>query len=102
MTRFGVRPMKWFRSLLSQQNSQTGRKAPRYKRLQLEDLEERLVLTTANLLVTTAGSYPQQFFKEYTPSGGLVRSLTIPPPPGSSGDTARDLVADANGKIYVY
>src|SRR5262249_52107942 len=49
-----------------------------------------------------AGSYPQQFFKEYTPSGSMVRTVPVPPPPGSSGDTARDLVEDSSGKVYVY
>src|SRR5262249_27033241 len=66
-----------------------------------EQLEEREV-PAGNLLVTTAGNYPQQFFKEFTPSGTLVRSVVVPPPPGSSGDTARDLVADAAGNVYVY
>jgi hypothetical protein len=64
-------------------------------------LEDRLA-PAGNLLVTTAGSYPQQFFKEFTPSGALVRSVTVPPPPGSGGDTARDLVQDGNGRVHVY
>src|SRR5947209_4781928 len=71
------------------------------RRLALELLEDRLA-PAGNLLVTTAGNYPQQFFKEYTPTGALVRSVTVPPPPGSGGDTARDLVQDPAGKVYVY
>src|SRR5262249_15963497 len=31
-----------------------------------------------------------------------VRSVAVPPPPGSSSDTARDLVQDPGGKVYVY
>jgi hypothetical protein len=64
-------------------------------------MEERIA-PAGNLLVTTAGSYPQQFFKEYTSSGSLVRSVLVPPPPGSSGDTARDLVQDPGGRVYVF
>src|SRR5262249_56921664 len=41
-------------------------------------------------------------FKEFAPPGTLVRSVSVPPPPGSSGDTARDLVQDPGGKVYVY
>lgn len=67
----------------------------------LDRLEDRLA-PAGNLLVTTAGSYPQQFLKEYTPSGSLVRTVNVPPPPGLSSDTARDLVQDAGGKVYVY
>ena len=52
--------------------------------------------------MSTAGNAPQQFFKEFTPAGALVRSVLVPPPPGSSGDTARDLVADPAGNVYVY
>src|SRR5947209_6130312 len=73
---------------------------PRW-RATLEILEDRLA-PAGNLLVTTAGAYPQQFFKEFTPTGTLVRSVSVPPPPGSSGDTARDLVQDPGGKVYVY
>jgi hypothetical protein len=80
--------------------SRTNRPARRQRPV-VEALEDRLVLS-GDLLVTTAGSYPQQFFKEFTPTGGLVRSLLVPPPPGSSGDTARDLVADTAGNVYVY
>jgi hypothetical protein len=74
---------------------------PRRWRPTLEHLEDRLALS-ADILVTTAGSYPQQFVKEFTPTGSLVRQLTVPPPLGSSGDTARDLVADPSGNVYVY
>jgi hypothetical protein len=67
----------------------------------LDRLEERMS-PAADLLVTTAGSYPQQFLKELTPAGALVRQLTVPPPLGSSGDTTRDVVADPAGNLYVY
>src|SRR5947208_1575610 len=81
--------------------SRITRKTPARSKLTLELLEDRLA-PAGNLLVTTAGSYPQQFFKEYTPGGALVRTVTVPPPPGSSGDTARDLVQDSAGRVYVY
>jgi hypothetical protein len=78
-----------------------GRKNPCRRKPIIELLEDRLA-PAGNLLVTTAGSYPQQFLKEFTPSGSLVRTVNVPPPPGSSGDTARDLVQDSSGKVYVY
>jgi urease beta subunit len=67
----------------------------------LERLEGRVALA-GNLLVTTAGASAQQFFEEFTPAGALVRSVTVPAPPGSSGDTARGIVQDPGGKVYVY
>lgn len=93
--------MKWFRSLLSQLNAPMVRKAPRRWRPVLEGLEDRLVLA-GNLLVSTTGTYPQQVFKEFTSTGSLVRTVNIPAPPGTSSDTARDLVQDSGGKVYVY
>jgi hypothetical protein len=69
--------------------------------LSLEKFEDRLV-PAGNLLVTVAGSYPQHLFREYTPTGGLVRSVNIPPTPGSSFDYARDIVEDPSGTVYVY
>src|SRR5262249_16236488 len=92
------------RNLLSMWNRRVVRKAARVTRrwrCSFEQLEDRVV-PAGNLLVTTAGCYPQQFFEEFTPTGTLGRQLTIPPPIGSSGDTARDLVEDQSGKIYVY
>src|SRR5437762_1743582 len=77
------------------------RKSPVRWKPTLELLEDRFA-PAGNLLVTTAGSYPLQFFKEYTPTGSLVRTVTVPPPPGSSGDTARDLVQNSSGNVYVY
>ena len=53
--------------------SGSGLPGPRW-RATLEILEDRLV-PAGNLLVTTAGAYPQQFFKEFTPTGTLVRSV---------------------------
>src|SRR5580704_16760723 len=76
------------RNILSMWNRRTVRKAAQVSRrwrCSFEQLEDRFA-PAGNLLVTTAGSYPQQFFKEFTPSGSLVRTLTIPPPIGSSGD----------------
>ena len=55
-----------------------GRKA----RLSLEQLEDRVV-PTGNLLVTTAGTYPQQLLQEFTAAGTLVRTVNIPAPPGT-------------------
>src|ERR1700732_954892 len=97
-------PEHLIRNLLSRLFRRMPRKvrpAPRRRRLEFEALEPRLT-PSGTLLVTTAGSYPQQFFKEFSPTGGLVRALVIPPPLGSGGDTARDLTADASGKVYVY
>jgi hypothetical protein len=67
----------------------------------LERLEDRSV-PAGNLLVTVAGPYPQHLFREYTPAGTLVRSVNIPPTPGSTFDYARDLVEDPSGNVYVY
>src|SRR5262245_26739995 len=76
-------------------------KSPGRTRPTLDLLEDRLA-PAGNLLVTTAGAYPQQVFKELTPSGSPVRTVNVPPPPGTSSATARDLVQDAAGKVYVY
>src|SRR5580765_5426368 len=73
----------------------------RRSRLLLELLEDRLV-PAGNLLTTVAGSYPQHLFNEYTPTGALVRSVNLPPPPGTSYDNARDIVQDMAGNVYVY
>jgi hypothetical protein len=94
-------PMSRSHSCRSRRVFRIGRKTPVRSKPTLELLEDRLA-PAGNLLVTTAGSYPQQFFKEYTPSGSLVRTVTVPPPPGSSGDTARDLVQGSGGNVYVY
>src|SRR5262249_9729662 len=88
-------------SLRSRRQPTKDSRAPRRPRPALELLEDRLA-PPADILVTTAGSYPQQFVKEFSPTGTLVRQLTVPPPLGSGGDTARDLVADPAGNIYVY
>jgi hypothetical protein len=94
--------MKWFRSLFSsRRTSRTTRPAPRRRKPAVEALEDRLV-PAGNLLVTVAGPYPQHLFREYTPTGALVRSVNIPPTPGSSFDYARDLVEDPSGKVYIY
>jgi ribosomal protein L35AE/L33A/urease beta subunit len=87
------------RSLL--RRSSRFRNQPARRRPTLETLQERLA-PAGNLLVTVAGAYPQHLVREYTPTGGVVRAVNIPPTPGSSFDYARDLVADASGKIYVY
>ena len=59
-------------------------------------------MVPAGNLLASVYPYPQEAFREYTPTGSQVRSVTIPPPIGSSADEPRDLVADANGKVYVY
>jgi hypothetical protein len=93
--------MNWFRSLRSRRKAQIVHSKPRRRRPELEALEDRMVLS-GDLLVSTAGAYPQQLFQEFTAAGGLVRTVNIPAPPGTSGDTARDLVQDSTGNVYVY
>jgi hypothetical protein len=93
--------MKWMRTLLSRRNTSTVRMAPRRRRPTLEHLEDRLVLS-GDVLVSTASTYPQQVFQEFTAAGGLVRTVNIPAPPGTSGDTARDLIQDSTGNVLVY
>jgi hypothetical protein len=90
-----------FRSPRSRTASPARRRAPRRRALNLEILEDRLV-PAGNLLVTVAGPYPQHQFREYTPAGALVRTVNIPPTPGSSFDYARDLVQDPAGNVSVY
>jgi hypothetical protein len=92
--------MNWFRSLLSRRKVQTVRTTPRRCKPVVEILEDRLV-PSGNLLVTTAGP-SQQVFEEFNAAGSLVRTVNIPAPPGTSGDTARDLVQDSSGNVYVY
>src|SRR5262245_44783055 len=93
--------MMYSLSRRSRRASRADRKNSARPKPTLQRLEDRLA-PAGNLLVTTAGAYPQQVFKEYTPSGALVRTVAVPPPPGLSSDTARDLVQDAGGKVYVY
>lgn len=89
----------FLRSLLRRSTRAT--RNPARRRPNLEHLQQRLA-PAGNLLVTVAGPYPQHLVREYTPTGTLVRNINLPPTPGSSFDTHRDLVADASGKIYVY
>src|ERR671936_1409904 len=83
------------------------RRAPRSRKpvrtpLLLEQLEDRLA-PAGNLLVSVYGPYPQNSFREYTPTGTLVRSITVPQPTGSSGwDEARDITVDAAAKVSIY
>src|SRR5262245_6278828 len=79
-------------------SSTVRRRWPR-RPLSLERLEDRLA-PSANILVSVDGSYPQQQFREYTPSGALVRTVVVPP--GGAAEDARDLVADASGNVYLY
>src|SRR5262245_66570108 len=70
--------------------------------LQLEILEDRLA-PAGNLLVSVYGSYPQNQFREYTPTGSLVRTVNVPMPTGStSWDEARDITVDSAGKVSSY
>src|SRR5262249_49555595 len=56
-----------------------------------------------HILVTLGLNAAQQQLLEYTQAGGLVRSINIPYPYGSSGpDQAHDLAEDPSGNIYVY
>ena len=93
--------MKWLPSLLSRNTSAKRSKFVRRCRLLLETLEDRLV-PAGNLMVTVAGPYPQHLFREYTPTGAIVRAVNIPATPGSNFDYARDIVEDPSGKVYVY
>jgi hypothetical protein len=93
--------MTWIRAMLSGRNAPMVRLTSRRWRPVLESLEDRVVLS-GDLLVSTAGAYPQQIFEEFTAAGALVRTVNIPSPPGSSGDTARDLVQDSTGNVYIY
>lgn len=78
------------------------RSKPRRQQFVLEVLEDRVV-PAGNLLVSVYGSYPQNQFREYTPTGSLVRTVTVPMPTGSSGwDEARDLTVDSAGKVSIY
>lgn len=70
-----------------------------HRRPNLEHLEERLA-PTANILVTTDGSFPQQALKEFTPAGALVRSVVVPP--GGAAEDARDLLLDTSGNVLIY
>jgi len=67
----------------------------------MEQLEDRLA-PAGNIIATVAGSYPQHLFREYTPTGSLVRSVVVPPTPGNTFDYARGVVEDPSGKVYVY
>src|SRR5262249_26527881 len=93
--------MNWFRSLLFRRSAHMARTTRRRRRPMLEVLEDRVV-PSGDLLVSTTGTYPQQVFQEFTAGGTLVRTVHIPAPPGTSSDTARDLVQDGSGKVYVY
>jgi hypothetical protein len=79
--------------------SSTPARKPRRVPLGVELLEDR-VTPTANLLVSTSVSYPQQRFMEFTSSGQLVRSVTIPP--GGPQQEAHDLIADPTGDVLVF
>jgi hypothetical protein len=92
--------MKWLFCSLFRRARRPVRRPDR-RRPGLEPLEDRTV-PAGNLLVTVAGPYPQHLFREYTPTGTLVRSVNIPPTPGSSFDYARDLVEDPSGNVSVY
>ena len=67
--------------------------------LWFEHLEDRLA-PAAHLLVDN-GEYPAHV-EEYTQGGTLVRTLTVPPPPGETGDQPRGLAQDPSGNIYVF
>src|SRR5262249_25047363 len=93
--------MNWKRALLSRRSAPLARPTPRRWLPVFEALEDRLVLS-GDLLVSAAGAYPQQVFQEFTAAGGLVRTVNVPAPPGTGGDTARDLVQDSTGNVLVY
>src|SRR5262245_21611511 len=72
------------------------------RKVELEILEDRMLLA-GNLLVSVYGSYPQNQFRKYTSTGGLVRTVAVPMPTGSSSwDEARDITVDSAGKVSIY
>jgi hypothetical protein len=86
--------MKPLLSRWTRRNRQPIRRPSLPQRPLLERLEDRLA-PAGNLLV----SAPGQYFREYTPTGSIVRAVAIPQP----GDAnARDLVGDATGRIFFY
>jgi hypothetical protein len=93
--------MKWLRSLLSRLKPTRASKPSSRRRPSLEVLEDRMA-PAGDLVVTVAGPYPQHLFREYTPTGSLVRSVTIPATPGNTFDYARSIVEDPSGTVYVY
>ncbi len=88
-----------FRSLRCSLSRSTGKSS--WRRPALEVLEDRLA-PAGDILATVAGPYPQHQFREYTPTGSLVRSVVVPPTPGNTFDYARGIVEDPSGKVYVY
>src|SRR5262245_52989420 len=75
-------------------------KSSRQRRLRLEHLEERLS-PAANLLVTTSIATTEQVLREFTSSGELVRTASLPVVSGTY-EPGRDLVYDASGKVHAY
>jgi len=75
------------------------------RRVFLESLENRQLLaafTTGNILVSSAPFDEPAMLLEYTPTGELVQSVTVPHPTNSSIDKARDIVVDRSGKVQIY
>src|SRR5262249_33203674 len=84
--------------LMSRKRRRLARRKPLW--LALEHLEARDA-PAANILASVNSlTYPQQQFKEFTPTGSLVRTLNIPP--GSTQEDARDLVGGDDGRIHIY
>jgi VCBS repeat-containing protein len=75
------------------------RKQGRSRRLLLEHLEDRLS-PAANLLVTTSIAVTEQVLREYTPSGDLVRTVSLPAT--GSYEPGRDLIYDQSGQVHAY
>ena len=92
---------KGFLSLLSQlfPNYRKPKKTARRQRLNLEPLEERLTPSAGNILVSSGGFGATQLLQNYSPTGTLLTSQTIP----QVGDSdARDLAVSQNGDIQVF
>ena len=53
--------------------------------------------TPGNVIVTSGGQ-----LIEYTPSGTVVQTITIPTGGGDGGAGARDLMVDKNGNVQIY
>src|SRR3954467_6069944 len=89
-------PMRrWVRSLFARPTRRTITKS----RLNLLALEERAVPAVDLLVSVNQGS--AQLLQEFSPTGVLVRTVSIPTN-GESAYESRDLIAGSDGLIHVY
>ncbi len=105
MSRFGNTlnepKMLNFSSLL-RRSSRKILKRKRNRQLELERLEDRLA-PAGNIIVSNGDLNAQgQHLEEWTIGGTKVRSIAVPPPPGTQFDQARDLAEDPSGNVFIY